>query len=175
MEVILLVSDDKLGRQGDIISVKDGFARNHLIPSGVAAFVTADNLRRAELLKKKYVQEEMERLGMLKELAAKLGTVSITIPAKASEEGNLFGSVGITQILDALKDQGFDIESKTIKLEENIKKVGVYSVPVALHGDTIKTEIKVWVVEEKSDDDTDGASSPEEPPAESVEDDSDQS
>ncbi len=151
MEVILLVNDEKLGRQGDIISVKDGFARNHLIPRGVAALVTADNLRRAELLKKKYVQEEMERLGMLKELAAKLGTVSVTIQAKASEEGNLFGSVGTAQILEALNAQGFEIESKAIKLEENIKKVGVYSVPVMLHGDEIKTEIKVWVVEEKAE------------------------
>jgi len=172
MEVILLVNDEKLGRQGDIISVKDGFARNHLIPSGVAAFVTADNLRRAELLKKKYVQEEMERLGMLKELAAKLGTVSITIQAKASEEGNLFGSVGTTQILDALKVQGFEIESRTIKLEENIRKVGVYSVPVALHGDTIKTEIKVWIVEEKTDGaESDGTSN--EPATEPAEDNAD--
>ncbi len=172
MEVILLVNDEKLGRQGDIISVKDGFARNHLIPSGVAAFVTADNLRRAELLKKKYVQEEMERLGMFKELAAKLGTVSITIQAKASEEGNLFGSVGTTQILDALKVQGFEIESRTIKLEENIRKVGVYSVPVALHGDTIKTEIKVWIVEEKTDGaESDGTSN--EPATEPAEDNAD--
>lgn len=172
MEVILLVNDEKLGRQGEIISVKDGFARNHLIPRGVAAFVTADNLRRAELLKKRYVQEEIERLGMLKELAAKLGTVSITIQAKASEEGNLFGSVGVTQIIEALKDQGFEIESKTIKLEENIRKVGVYSVPVSLHGDTIKTEIKVWVVEEKTDGD---GAQPDVPSVEPAEDAADQS
>lgn len=167
MEVILLVNDEKLGRQGEIISVKDGFARNHLIPRGVAALVTADNLKRAEILKKKYVQEEMERLGMLKELAAKLGTVSVTIQAKASDEGNLFGSVGASQILDALKDQGYEIESKTIRLEENIKKVGVYSVPVVLHGDEIKTEIKVWVVEEKTEGEGgELGTPPEEPGAE---------
>jgi large subunit ribosomal protein L9 len=151
MEVILLENIDNIGRSGEVVSVKDGFARNCLVPAGRAVFVTADNLRRAEILKKKYVQEEMERLGVLKELAAKLGTVSIKIEAKASEEGNLFGSVGANQILDALKEQGFEIELKSVKLEENIRKVGVYSVPIALHGDKIKADIKLWVVEEKED------------------------
>jgi large subunit ribosomal protein L9 len=151
MEVILLENHDQLGRRGEIVTVKDGYARNFLIPSGLATFVTADNLRRAELLKKKYIQEEMERLGNLKELAAKLGTVSVTIRAKASEEGNLFGSVGPGQILDALKEQGFELEPKTVRLEENIRRVGVYSVPIHLHAD-IGTEIKLWVVEEREDD-----------------------
>jgi large subunit ribosomal protein L9 len=148
MQIILLENVDKIGRRGEIVSVSKGYARNYLIPSGLATYVTADNLRRAELLKKKYIQEEMERLGALKEMAAKLGTVSVTIHAKASEEGNLFGSVGPNQILDALKEQGFELELKTIKLEENIKRVGVYSVPVQLHSD-IQADVKLWVVEEK--------------------------
>ena len=151
MEVILLENMDSLGRRGEVVSVSKGYARNYLIPSGLATFVTADNLKRAEILKKKYIQEEMERLGALKELAAKLGTVSITIHAKASEEGNLFGSVGPVQILEGLKDQGFELESRVVKLEENIKRVGVYSVPVQLHAD-IQADIKVWVVEEKEEE-----------------------
>jgi len=151
MEVILLENMDNIGRRGQIVSVTKGYARNYLIPSGLATFVTADNLKRAELLKRKYVQEEMELLGVLKELAAKLGTVSVTIHAKASEEGNLFGSVGPNQILDGLKEQGFELDSKTVKLEENIKRVGVYSVPIQLHAD-IQADIKLWVVEEKEEE-----------------------
>ena len=151
MEVILLENMDNIGRRGEIVSVSKGYARNYLIPSGLATFVTADNLKRAELLKKKYIQEEMERLGALKELSAKLGTVSVTIHAKASEEGNLFGSVGPAQILEGLKDQGFELESRVVKLEENIKRAGVYSVPVQLHAD-IQADIKVWVVEEKEEE-----------------------
>lgn len=153
MQVILLENDEKLGRRGEVVSVKDGYARNYLIPKGLATYVTADNLRRAEVLKKKFIQEEMERMGQLKELAAQLGTVSLTIQAKASEEGNLFGSVGASQILEALEQQGYTLEAKVVKLEENIKQVGVYSVPVMLHAD-IRTEIKVWVVEEKDGDDS---------------------
>jgi len=152
MQIILLENIDSLGRRGELVVVKDGYARNFLIPSGQAAPVTADNLRRAEILKKKYIQEEMERLGALKELAAQLGTVSISIHAKASEEGNLFGSVGANQILDALKKQGFELEAKTIRLEENIRKVGVFSVPIQLHAD-VRSEVKLWVVEEKDDED----------------------
>ena len=149
MEVILLENIDNLGHRGDIVTVKDGYARNYLIPGNKAAFVTADNIRRSELLKKKYIQEEMERLGTLKELAAQLGTISITIHAKASEEGNLFGSVGTVQILDALREQGFEIDPKTVRLEENIKKLGIYPVPIHLHAD-IRTEIKLWVVDEEN-------------------------
>lgn len=151
MQIILLENVDKIGRRGEIVSVSKGYARNYLIPSGLATYVTADNLRRAEILKKKYVQEEMERLGALKEMAAKLSTVSITIHAKASEEGNLFGSVGSSQILEALKEQGFELEPRTVKLEENIRRVGVYSIPVQLHSD-IQADVKLWVVEEEQEE-----------------------
>ena len=123
MEIILLENVGNLGRKGEIVSVKDGYARNYLVPSGLAVYVTAESLRRAELLKKKYIQEEMERRGALKELAAKLGTVSITISAKASEEGHLFGSVGAAQIADALRADGYDVEERMIQLPEPIKEL----------------------------------------------------
>lgn len=149
MQVILLQSVRNLGNQGDVVTVKDGYARNYLLPNEIAATVSADSLIRAEELRKKFVQQEMERLEILREKAARLGTVSITIQAKASEEGHLFGSVGAHQILESLEKEGFELEAKSIKLEENIKAVGVYTVPVQLHPE-IQAEVKVWVVEEKA-------------------------
>ncbi len=151
MEVILLEDIKDVGRRGDIVTVKPGYARNFLIPNAKATHVTADSIRQAEILRKHYIQQELEELEVLREKAAQLGVASITIEAKASEEGNLFGSVGPTQILEALQGEGYELELKSIKLEENIKKVGVYQVPVQLHPE-IQTEIKLWVVEEKMPD-----------------------
>lgn len=153
MEIILLEDINNVGRRGDIVTVKPGFARNYLIPNAKATYVTAESVRQAEVLRKQYIQQEMEELEALREKAAQLGVASFTIEAKASEEGNLFGSVGSAQILDTLVAEGYELDLKSIKLEENIKKVGVYQVPVQLHPE-IQTEIKLWVVEEKMPDES---------------------
>jgi large subunit ribosomal protein L9 len=148
MEIILLENVEPLGIRGDTVTVKDGYARNYLIPKGLGAKVTPENLRKLDALKKKIRQEEMERMGMLRELAARLNSVSLTISAKVSSEGHLFGSVTTQSVYDALLAEGIELDPKAIRLEENLKEVGVYTVPVQLHPE-IQTKVRVWVVEEK--------------------------
>jgi large subunit ribosomal protein L9 len=148
MEIILLENLEKYGMRGDIINVKSGYARNFLIPQGLGAKVNPENLRRIESLKKKLRQEELERIGMLRELAARLNSVSLTIQGKVSQEGHLFGSVTSNMVYDALVAEGVEIDAKAIRLEENIKEVGVYTVPIHLHPE-IQAKVRVWVVEER--------------------------
>lgn len=169
MEIILLENLEQFGMRGDIVKVKDGYARNYLIPKGLGAKVTPDNLRRLDSLKKKLKQEELERLGMLRELAARLNSISLTIQAKVTEEGNLFGSVTNLMVNDALIKEGIELDAKAIRLEENIKEVGVYSVPVHLHPE-IQAKLRVWVVEEREPGATDAPPMPPEmnPEAESA-------
>lgn len=151
MEIILLENVEPLGMRGDIVTVKDGYARNFLIPKGIGAMVTPESLRKLETLKKKVRQEEMERMGMLRELAARLNSLSLTIQAKVSEEGHLFGSVSAPMIHEALLSEGVELDQKAIRLEDNIKEVGVYTVPVFLHSE-IQAKLRVWVVEERSEE-----------------------
>ncbi|MHC4944798.1 MAG: 50S ribosomal protein L9 [Planctomycetota bacterium] len=148
MEIILLENVEPLGIRGDIVTVKNGYARNFLIPKELGAKVTPENLRRLESLKKKLRQEELERLGMLRELATRLNSVSLTIQAKVSTEGHLFGSVSSQMVHDALVTEGIELEPKAVRLEENIKEVGVYTVPIHLHPE-IQAKVRLWVVEER--------------------------
>ncbi|MBU0754563.1 MAG: 50S ribosomal protein L9 [Planctomycetes bacterium] len=150
MDIILLENIEPIGIRGDIVNVKTGYARNYLIPRGLGAEVTAENLRKLDGLKKKLRQEEMERMGMLRELAARLNSISLTIQAKVSEEGHLFGSVNPAMVHGALLAEGVELEPKSIRLEENIKEVGVYTVPIHLHAE-IQAKVRLWVVEERED------------------------
>lgn len=150
MEIILLENVETLGMRGDIVRVKDGYARNYLLPRGVGAKVTPENLKKLDSLKKKMQQEELERKGMLREMAARLNSVSLTIQAKVTSEGHLFGSVSSQMVHDALTAEGIELDPKTIRLEENIKEVGVYTVPVHLHPE-IQAKLRVWVVEEREE------------------------
>jgi len=150
MEIILLENIEPIGLRGDIVNVKDGYARNYLIPKGLGAEVSSENLRRLESLKKKLRQEELERMGMLRELAARLNSVSLTVQAKASAEGHLFGSVNVQMIHEALLAEGVELDAKAVRLEDNIKEVGVYTVPIHLHPE-IQASVRLWVVEEREE------------------------
>ena len=145
MEVLLRREVDKLGNAGDLVKVAAGYARNYLLPQGLAVTVSKENLRLIDNERKKLVEEEVERLGGLRELAQKLAEASITIAEKASPEGHLYGSVGPQQIAAALQEQGFEVDSKMVLLDDPIKELNVYDVPVRLHGD-IEATCKVWVV-----------------------------
>ncbi|MFH2000733.1 MAG: 50S ribosomal protein L9, partial [Planctomycetota bacterium] len=101
-------------------------------------------------------------LGMLRELAARLNSISLTIQAKTSAEGHLFGSVSNLMVHEALVAEGIELDSKAIRLEENIKEVGVYSVPVHLHAE-IQAKLRVWVVEEREPGAKDAPPKPTEP------------
>jgi len=145
MEVLLRREVEKLGNAGDLVKVAPGYARNYLLPQGLAVTVSKENLRLIEGERKKVVQEEVERVDGLRELAQKLADASITIAEKASPEGHLYGSVGPQQVAAALQEQGFEIDSKMVLLDEPIKELNVYDVPVRFHTD-IEATCKVWVV-----------------------------
>jgi len=146
MEVILRESVEKLGHPGDIVKVSAGFARNFLLPRGVAYEATPGNKKRIAQEKERLEQAENGRIATAQEFAAKLEQVSLTFSARVGEEGKLFGSVTAGDIHGQLEAQGFTtIEKRMIDLHDPIRALGVYKVPIKLHAD-VKPEIKVWVI-----------------------------
>ncbi|MBA3919614.1 MAG: 50S ribosomal protein L9 [Gemmatimonas sp.] len=147
MEVILRNAVDKLGHPGDIVSVSPGFARNFLLPRGLAYEATPGNRKRIALEKSRLEALEAEKVAAAKQIADKLAEVSVTFAARVGEEGKLFGSVTTADIAHQLEAQGFKIEKRQIELNEPIKTLGVYRVGVRLHAD-VHPEIKVWVIKQ---------------------------
>ena len=147
MEVILRQAVENLGHPGDVVTVSNGYARNYLLPRGVAYQATEGNKKRISQEKARLEALEGQRRGAAEDIAKKLEEVSITFAARVGEEGKLFGSVTTGDIADQLAAQGFQIEKRQIDLHEPIKSLGVYRVPVKLHAD-VKPEIKVWVIKQ---------------------------
>lgn len=147
MEVILRNAVDKLGHPGDIVSVSPGYARNFLLPRGLAYEATAGNRKRIAAEKSRLEALENERKAAAQAVADKLVEVSVTFAARVGEEGKLFGSVTTSDIAHQLEAQGFKIEKRQIELNEPIKALGMYKVPIKLHAD-VHPEIKVWVIKQ---------------------------
>lgn len=147
MEVILRQAIDNLGHTGDVVTVSGGFARNFLLPRGLAYEATQGNKKRLEAERVRLEAAESERRETAEGLAKRLEEVSITFSARVGEEGKLFGSVTSGDIVEQLAAQGFEVEKRQIDLHEPIKALGVYRVPVRLHAD-VKPEIKVWVIKQ---------------------------
>jgi large subunit ribosomal protein L9 len=148
MDVILRQAVEKLGQPGDVVKVSPGYARNYLLPRGIAYAATDGNLNRIAQEKARLEAAEDERRGGAQAIAARLENVSLTFSARVGEEGKLFGSVTGSDIAEQLHAQGFDmIEKRQIDLHEPIKALGVYRVPVRLHAD-VKPEVKVWVIKQ---------------------------
>ena len=147
MEVILRQAVENLGQPGDLVKVSSGFARNYLLPRGVAVTATEGNKKRIAQEKARLEAAEASRRQTAEEYAAKLEQVSLTFSARVGEEGKLFGSVTAADIAAQLEAQGHHIEKRQIDLHEPIKALGVYRVPVKLHAD-VKPEIKVWVIKQ---------------------------
>jgi large subunit ribosomal protein L9 len=146
MEVILRQAVDNLGHPGDIVEVSSGYARNFLLPRGVAYAATAGNKKRIAQEKGRLEAAENARRDAASEISRKLEEVSLTFSAKVGEEGKLFGSVTTADILHQLEAQGFtQVEKRMIDLHEPIKALGVYKVAIRLHAD-VRPEIKVWVI-----------------------------
>ena len=145
MELILRKDVDKLGKGGQIIKVKDGFARNFLIPNGLAVPLNSANLKALEEQRQKKITQLEKAKNEAVELKERLAALSLTIPVLAKEEDGLYGSVSATEILSALKEEGFEIDRDSLILEEPIKSLGIYEVPVKLHPEVIG-KVKVWVV-----------------------------
>ena len=147
MEVILRQAVEKLGNPGDVVSVSNGFARNFLLPRGVAYEATEGNKKRIAQEKARLEAAESQRRESAQGYAKRLEEVSITFAARVGDEGKLFGSVTSGDIAQQLEAQGYHVEKRQIDLHEPIKSLGVYRVPIKLHAD-VKPEIKVWVIKQ---------------------------
>lgn len=147
MEIILRQGVENLGKPGDVVKVKAGYARNYLLPHGLAYEATPGNLKRIQQERARLDAEENERRGAAQTLAERLEQVSLTFSARVGEEGKLFGSVTPADIAQQLEAQGFHIEKRQIDLHEPIKALGVYRVPIRLHAD-VKPEVRVWVIKQ---------------------------
>ena len=147
MEVILRQGIENLGKPGDVVKVKNGYARNYLLPHGLAYEATPGNLKRIQLERDRLEAAENGRRATAQELATKLEQVSLTFSARVGDEGKLFGSVTASDIAQQLEAQGHHVEKRQIELHEPIKALGVYRVPVRLHAD-VKPEVRVWVIKQ---------------------------
>jgi len=147
MEIILRQAVENLGKPGDVVKVKAGYARNYLLPHGLAYEATPGNLKRIQQERDRLEAAENERRGAAQGIAERLEQVSLTFSARVGEEGKLFGSVTASDIAQHLEQQGFHIEKRQIDLHEPIKALGVYRVPVRLHAD-VKPEVRVWVIKQ---------------------------
>ena len=144
MQVILKENIDTLGHIGDVVKVAPGYARNYLLPKGLAVEATERNAKALEHVKRQMAYIKDKVLETARNLAAKLGELSVELLHKAGEEGKLFGSVTNMEIAAFLKAQGFDIDRKIIVLAEPIKHVGEFDVPVKIHPEVSAT-LKVKV------------------------------
>lgn len=147
MKIILREVVDRLGERGDIVTVKDGYARNFLIPHGLALRATPGNMRTFEEEKRQLGVRENKTRRLADQLAKKLTSVSITATVAVGDEDRVFGSVTAQNISQLLKEKGFELDKKRILLEEPIKALGVYTIPIKLHHD-VQGKVKVWVVKE---------------------------
>jgi large subunit ribosomal protein L9 len=147
VKVILRQNLDQLGQIGDVIEVKDGYARNFLIPKKIAYPATEGYLKTLEEEKRQLARRQQKELRSAEKLAADLEKVSLTIPMKVGEEDKLFGAVTPQMIAEHLAEKGFEIDKKKIEIEEQIKATGVFTVNVRLHTNII-AKLKVWVVAE---------------------------
>ena len=147
MKLILRQDFQQLGHVGDVVDVKDGYARNYLIPRNIAFEATASSIRQLEEEKKQHTRHlEKEKLTSEK-LAVELEKVSVTIQMKVGEEDKLFGSVTSQMIADSLKEKGLTVDKRLIDIEDSIKALGIYTVDVKLPGGVVG-KVKVWVVRE---------------------------
>lgn len=147
MKVVLRQNVEKLGQLGDVIEVKDGYARNYLIPKKIAYPATEGFLKAFEEEKKQHARRQQKELRSAEKLAADLEKVSVTIPVKVGEDDKLFGTVTAQMIADSLAEKGFLVDKRKIELEDQIKQIGVFTVGVKLHSN-VAAKLKVWVVKE---------------------------
>ena len=148
MDIILLERVDNLGDLGDQVAVKAGFARNYLIPNGIAVRATPENREVFEARRAELEKAALEKLGEAERRAVQLEDVSLTIAARSGEEGKLYGSVGTQDIADALAEQGIEVARSEVRMPEGaIRVLGEYEISIHLHTDVDRV-INVEVVPE---------------------------
>lgn len=145
IQLILTQPMPHLGQAGDLVKVRPGFARNYLVPQGLATFATQANLKMVEKHRQRLRELEEARRADLQNLAAQIAQRSLTIEANANAEGHLYGSVNAEQIAAALRNEGFPIDPENVRIEGPLKELGLYSIKLHLAQD-IDSEVKLWVV-----------------------------
>jgi large subunit ribosomal protein L9 len=145
MEILLRKDVEKLGKAGDIVTVADGYARNFLFPHHLAAEVTSENLRRLSDDTRRAERDAERHREVLREVAKRIEATSCTIAAQATDSGTLFGSVAAAHVAQALRQEGFEIDEKAVRLEQPVKETGVYAIEIQLAPDITATT-RVWVV-----------------------------
>jgi large subunit ribosomal protein L9 len=145
IELLLIQAVDHLGKQGDVVAVKPGFAKNYLLPQGLAAIATDHHKRMIEKHKARLQAIQNARMAGLRTQAEELTKQSVTIEANANDEGHLYGSVGAVDIVNALKRNEITITADQVRLKGPLKELGLYTVQIHL-GHEVEAELKVWVV-----------------------------
>lgn len=147
MKVILTQDLEKLGSAGDVVDVKPGYARNYLLPRQMALVASKGNQANFEEVRARHVAGRAREQKEAEKKSEDLGKASVTVPVPVGEEDRIFGSVTSQQIADLLNEQGLDVDRRSIQLDEPIRALGVYDVPVRLHPE-VEATVKVWVVKE---------------------------
>jgi large subunit ribosomal protein L9 len=147
MEVILKEDIANLGKIGEVVRVRDGYARNYLLPRGLVLLANKKNLKTFEHRKKVVADQKQKIIRQAQSVADEIAAVSLVLPMRVGEEGRLFGSVTNIQIEKALKAKGLNVDRRKIQLEEPIKVAGEYEVPVRMTAD-LTVPLKVSVVPE---------------------------
>lgn len=144
-ELLLAENVPSLGSQGDIVRVRAGYARNFLVPQGLATLATDENKKNVEDHRTAQATARKDQVKQLKDLAEQINKYSVTIEANANAEGQLYGSILAADISKQLRSADYPIQADHIRLEGPLKETGMYTVKVALDSD-VETEVKVWVV-----------------------------
>ncbi len=147
MKIILKEDVHGLGRAGQVINVKDGYARNYLLPKGLALVADEKNLKALEYQKKKFEEEAKKKLQDAESVQQRLTAFELTIKAKAGEDQKLFGSITAKDIAEALQKHGFSVDKKQINISEPIKRIGEHEVELKLHSN-VSAKLKINVVAE---------------------------
>ena len=145
IELLLIQNVEHLGKQGDVVEVRPGYANNYLLPQGLATVATEHHTRMVEKHKARLAEIERTRMAGLHSLAEEISRQSVTIEANANDEGHLYGSVGAPEIVAALKKNDVTLTNDQVRLEGPLKELGLYTVKIHV-AQSIETEVKVWVV-----------------------------
>ncbi len=139
MEVILLERIERLGQMGDVVNVKNGYARNYLLPQKKALRKTKDNMALFEAKRKEYEAHNLKLRQDAEAMAEKLAGLSVVIVRQAAETGQLYGSVTMRDICEAIRDAGFHVERYQVNLNQPFKNLGIFDVTLSLHPDVMQT------------------------------------
>ena len=154
IELLLVQSVEHLGRQGDVVEVRPGYANNYLLPQGLATIASEHHKRMVEKHRAELAEIEKARLADLRAMADRLEQQAITIEANANDEGHLYGSVGAAEIVEALRRQQITVTQDQVRLKGPLKELGLYTIQIHV-GQDINAEVKTWVVPSVSSEEPD--------------------